>query len=89
MSIKRFFQLLYATFCAGTATAAAGELEAMGRAGNLCGALAAYESLESAMQLLNPELAKLSNIISRRPAYSRHLPAVPGRGNGETTQVMG
>ena len=46
------------SFCAPMAVRAAENLETMGRDGVLLGAYAAYESLQSVMQLLNPALAK-------------------------------
>jgi PAS domain S-box-containing protein len=50
------------TFCAPAATAAARELESMGREGALKHAHAAYKALEAALEALNPELARLRNV---------------------------
>ena len=47
-------------FCAPAAVAAARTLETMGRTGVLAGAAAAYDALETAMQQLQPALAKLN-----------------------------
>jgi CheY-like chemotaxis protein len=51
------------TFCAPVATAAARKLESMGRDDQLQDAHAAYQSLETALQELNPELARLGDRV--------------------------
>jgi signal transduction histidine kinase/CheY-like chemotaxis protein/HPt (histidine-containing phosphotransfer) domain-containing protein len=55
-------------FCAPAAVAAVGELETMGRKGVLQGATVAYEALATALEQLQPALARLTP-ISEAPVW--------------------